>query len=203
MTKIKSLLAVSAILFAGSAFAQDMKLADEKFAKELCDAWNKTSLPKILGEEKSGGNDWINKVTGYNVPNKQPAGYQKIVSGRADCKGWQKFELVIEKQADGSAKCTSGGKYSGSKVTWQFLPATDKWFKYADSFGYVAFMQLWNNGMIGDMFVGKANKGNFQIFFREAGKIGLKTDYKSGCNGLDAAEAEEAVADLKSSWGMK
>ena len=195
-------IAVLAFVLSGSGLFAQNKLADTQFAKDMCNAWNSSKLPKILGDKSSGGNNWINVVTGYNVPVKQPAGYQKIVSGRKDCKGWPKFEMVIEKQADGSAKCTSAGPYSGSKVTWQFLPATDKWFKYARSFGYIAFMQLWNNGMVGDMFEGKRNQDNFAIFFNFAGKIALKTDYISGCNGIDKEDVEEEVADLKKAWKM-
>ena len=183
--------------------AQSYKLGDAEFAKKLCDSWNSSSLPKILSAKSSGGNDWINTVTGYGVPAKQPAGYQKIVSGRDDCKGWKKFELVIEKQADGMAKCTSAGDYTGSRVTWQFLPSTVGWFDYAQSFGYGAFMTLWYNGMIGDMFVGKANQGNFAIFFKLGGKLALQSDYKTGCTGLNVADADKAYNALMSKWSGK
>ena len=194
---------VSAMMLSASGVsAQSYRLGDTEFAKKLCDSWNGSKLPKILAAKDAGGNNWIDTVTGYGVPKKQPAGYQKIVSGRDDCKGWPKFELVIEKQADGSAKCTSAGPYTGSKVTWQFLPSTVGWFDYAQSFGYGAFMTLWYNGMIGDMFVGKANQGNFAIFFRMAGKLAVNSDYKTGCNGMDAEDVEDARNNLKKAWGM-
>lgn len=175
----------------------EMRLADSKFANELCAGWNSSRLPKLLGTEEAGGNGWINKITSRGVPEQQPAGYQKIVSGRSDCKNWDKFELVIERQTDGTAKCTSAGSYNGKRVTWQFLPSTAGWFEYAENFGLGAFMSLWNNGMVGDYTTAYANRGNFQIFFRIAGKIGLKSDYKSGCDGLDTEEAEESYKKLQ------
>lgn len=197
-------LVVLAVMLATiSSISAEGMLGDTQFAKDLCESWNNSKLPKILGDKKSGGNDWINVVTGYSVPVKQPAGYQKIVSGRKDCKGWPKFELVVEKQADGSAKCTSGGAYNGTKVTWQFLPTTQGWFTYARSFGYGAFMSLWWNGMIGDMFEGKRNQDNFQIFFKLAGQLALKTDYKTGCTGLDVSDVDDAREKLVKAWGVK
>ena len=200
-TKNITFITVLAFLLSGAGlFAEGNKLADAQFAKDLCAAWNSSKLPKLLADKSAGGNDWINHVN--SIKEKQPAGYQKIVSGRADCKGWPKFELVVEKQADGTAKCTSGGAYTGSKLTWQFLPASDKWFKYARSFGYVAFMQLWNNGMVGDMMEGKKNQDNFAIFFNIAGRLALKTDYISGCTGIDKDDVEEEVVELKKAWKM-
>jgi hypothetical protein len=189
------------MLSASGISAQSFKLGDPEFAKKLCDAWNTSNLPKVLADKSAGGNNWINFVTGYGVPAKQPAGYQKIVSGRDDCKGWPKFELVVEKQADGTAKCTSAGPYTGSKVTWQFLPSTTGWFDYAQSFGYGAFMTLWWNGMIGDMIQGKANQGNFGTFFRIAGKIALESDYKTGCTGMNADNVEKARNNLAKAFG--
>lgn len=198
--KLTMLAVVLSFLPMKGAFAQ-VRLADSEFAKKLCSSWNESKLTTILAAKSSGGNDWIDTVTGYGVPVKQPKGYQKIVSGRADCKGWPKFELVIEKQADGTAKCTSAGPYNGKQVTWQFLPSTTGWFDYAKDFGYGAFMTLWWNGMIGDMMVGKANQGNFAIFFKLAGKIALDADYKTGCTGLDASDVEKSMASLKKSMG--
>ncbi|MCK5691065.1 hypothetical protein KAI87_17410, partial [Myxococcota bacterium] len=83
--------------------AESYKLGDAVFAKKLCAGWNSSSLPKALGSEEQGGSGWIDVETTGNAPK----GMQKIVSGRADCEGWTKFELLIEKQEDGSAKCTS------------------------------------------------------------------------------------------------
>ena len=117
----KGILAVFAasmmMLSISGVSAQSYKLGDADFAKKLCDSWNQSKLPKVLAAKASGGNDWIDIQTA-----KEPKGYQKIVSGRYECKGWPKFELVIEKQDDGTAKCTSAGIYNGAKVTWQFLP---------------------------------------------------------------------------------
>ncbi|MDH5656556.1 MAG: hypothetical protein OEZ34_11640 [Spirochaetia bacterium] len=178
--------------------AQSYKLGDAEFAKQLCNSWNASKLPTILASKDKGGNNWIDIRVTKGVAD----GYQKIVSGRHDCKGWPKFELVIEKQDDGTAKCTSAGVYSGSKVTWQFLPSTDGWFEYAHSFGYMAFMVLTKNGFKGSMPVGHSNMKNFAIFFRMAGKLALQSDYKSGCNGIDLDDVEDARSDLKKKWGM-
>ncbi len=188
---------VLVFMLPGAAFAAGMRLGDAQFAKQLCDSWNESKLPVILGRKGSGGNGWIDTVTSRNVPVQQPAGYQKIVSGRADCEpAWPRFELVIEKQSDGRALCTSAGLYDGEKVTWQFLPDTAGWFSYARSFGYGAFITLWSNGMIGDFFTAKSNQDNFQIFFQLAGKLALKSDYKSGCSDMDLEDVEDARNDL-------
>ncbi|GEM_PF-1321065 len=176
------------------------KLADAAFAKKLCWAWNSGSLPKKLGSEAAGGSGWIDKDTGVS---QVPAGYQKIVSGRADCANWPKFELVIQKDEKGLARCVSGGPYSGSQMTWQFLPSTENWFNYAGNFGMRAFAQLWNNGMKGTYTTAYANRGNFSIFFRQAAWIGLASDYTSGCTGMDKAKVDEAVKELKAAWKMK
>ena len=197
MTKIKSLLVISAILFSGSVFSQNMKLADATFAKEMCKKWNSSTLPKKLAAESAGGNDWIDT----NVASGVSKGFQKIVSGRYGCKGWPKFEMVIEKQADGTAKCTSAGAYNGKKLTWQFLPSTEGWFDYAGSFGMGAFMVLAKNGFKGSYWTGKKNQGNFAIFFRFGGKLALKSDYKTGCTGLNVADADKAAANLRKKFG--
>lgn len=181
---------------AGGSF----KLGDSIFAKKLCWAWNHGSLPKKLGSESQGGSGWIDKVTGVS---KVPTGYQKIVSGRADCKGWPKFELVIQKDEKGQAKCVSAGAYNGSQLTWQFLPSSDNWFNYARGFGMRAFAQLWGNGMKGTYGTAYSNRGNFAIFFRQAAWIALKSDYISGCSGIDKEEVEEAAQELKKAWKMK
>ena len=200
LNNISVQIAIVALLSASGLTAQGMKLGDAAFAKALCAKWNTSKLPKLLAAKSAGGNDWIDTVTSRGVPVKQPKGYQKIVSGRKDCPGWPKFELVIEKQSDGTAKCTSAGAYNGKKVTWQFLPNTDGWFSYATSFGYGAFMRLWMNGMVGDMMTGKKNQGNFQIFFRLGGQIALNTDYKTGCKSKNFGDADKEYKALKQKW---
>jgi hypothetical protein len=202
MSKIVPAMLLFSLLYAfTNVTAESMKLGDEQFAKELCEAWNESRLPWALGTKAAGGNEWINAVTTRNVPAPQPAGYQKIVSGRAECRNWPKFELVIERQADGSAKCISAGTYNGRRVTWQFLPDTSGWFDYAKDFGYAAFMSLWLNDMIGDMITAKANQDHFAEFFRIAGKIALKTDYRSGCEGINPADVELSVQGLRKASG--
>ncbi len=196
--KLRAIFWVILLVFTtGGVSAQEMKLGDAVFASKLCAAWNNSKLPSLLGTESKGGNGWIDTVTSRKVPVQQPAGYQKIVSGRADCKpAWPKFELVIEKNEDGSAMCTSSGVYNGKRVTWQFLPDTEGWFTYAKNFGFGAFYSLWSNGMIGDFTTAKANQSNFQIFFKLAGKLALESDYKSGCGDMDLDDVEDARNDL-------
>lgn len=156
-----------------------MKLGDAEFARQLCTAWNNSKLPRLLGDEDATrGSDWINIDTGIS---RVPAGYQKIVSGRHDCKGWPRFELVIVKQPDGSAKCISAGRHNGRDITWQFLPTTENWFNYAKSFGMGAFAGLWKNGMKGKYWTAYGNRDNFKIFFQLAAGIGKNADIKTGC----------------------
>lgn len=180
--------------------SQTIRLGDVEFAQRLCQAWNRSSLKRRLGDKKIGGSNWINISTNIS---KVPQGYQKIVSGRADCKGWPKFELVIERQPDGTAKCTSAGAYNGTKLTWQFLPTTEGWFEYARSFGMGAFYSLWRNGMRGNKGTAWSNSGNFKIFFQLAANIGLKSDWQSGCSGVDKEDVQEAIDDLKKAWKRK
>ena len=189
----------SSVISAGS-----FKLADATFAKKVCSAWNNSSLPYRLGSEKDRkyrgrtieGSDWIHSMGKKN-------GKQKIVAGRYDCKGWKAIEFVIEEDAEGLAKCVSAGNYSGSGLTWKFVPSSANWYEFAGGFGMMAFKDLWSNGMVGKYGTAWSNRGNFAIFFRLAGRIALNADWRSGCSGLKVNDVKEEIKDLKDDWNIK
>jgi len=204
-----SLLVCVALLFTYSMNAEKIKLGSPAFAKKLCASWNWGSLSSRLGDEKKiqkkyNPTDWINISTGIS---KVPKGYQKIVSGRADCKNWPKIQFIIKKQENGRAKCVSAGKYDGKNLTWQFLPTTANWIDYGRSFGMGAFYGLWSNGMKGNKGTAWSNRGNFKIFFRKAARIGIKSDWMTGCNFKDKSDTvedtKEAIEDFKKKYKIK
>ncbi|MDH5657110.1 MAG: hypothetical protein OEZ34_14450 [Spirochaetia bacterium] len=165
------------------------KLADIVFAKNLCTSWNSSKLPELLGSETAGGNGWVDTVVRHNVPEPQPSGYQKIVSGRSDCKPeWPKFELVIKRNHHGKAICTSSGLYDGTRVTWHFLPTTEDWFHFEQGFA----LSLWRANTIGDFIVSMKNYKNFELFFNIASGLSLQSDYIYGCGGMDIEKVEQS-----------
>jgi hypothetical protein len=210
MIKNVSLVAIFAII-AGFGFAEPaeaFKFGDVEFTQRLCNAWNRSSLPKRLGEKdkkfgKIKGNGWIDHATGVSkdAPKK---GYQKIVFGRRDCSGWPKMQLVIEKDDNGKAVCktSKSGRYNGRKMTWQFTPRTEHWFDLAQSFWMTDFSKLMS-GFKGPMWFAKQNQGNFQIFWRLGARIGLSSDWKSGCKGIDADDVKDEIEDYKEKFNIK
>ncbi len=186
--------------------AMALQFGDAAFAKKLCSAWNNSSLPKRLGEKGKDfggiqGNGWIDFKTGESGA---PEGYQKIVSGRRDCSSWPKFQLVLKKDDNGMAKCdvNESGAYDGSNLTWQFIPKTEHWFNLAKSFGMMDFMKLMN-GFRGPMFFAKQNQGNFQIFWRLGARIGVNSDWQSGCQGIDVDSTQSEIDSYKRKFGIQ
>jgi len=184
------------------AASASYKFGDTTFAKKLCVAWNNSSMPKRLGTKTAGGTGWIDYFTGETktAPKK---GYQKIVSGRRDCKGWPKFQIVLEKDENGLAKCNveKSGKYDGTNLTWQFIPETEHWFNFAQSFGMFDFAKLMN-GFKGPMWFAKKNQKNFQVFWRLGAKLGLSSDWKTGCKGLDVDDVQDEIDDYKEKFNL-
>ncbi len=182
--------------------AGSYKFGDVTFAKKLCKAWNNSSMPKRLGTKAVGGTGWINYFTGEtkSAPKK---GFQKIVSGRRDCKGWPKFQIVLEQDASGKAICNvaKSGKYDGKNLTWQFIPKTEHWFNFARSFGMFDFAKLMN-GFKGPMMFAKKNQSNFQIFWRLGAKLGLNSDWKTGCKGIDVEDVQDEIDDYKKKFKL-
>lgn len=146
------------------------------FAQRLCTAWNASSLPTALGTEETGGSGWIDVVTGVA---QVPPGTQLIASGRYDCSKVPEYVIRVESR-DGKAVCTNYGAYDGTR-TWQFLPDTEDYAKYASRFGLGAFLSLWSNGMEGRKTTAWDNSKEFQVFFQLASKEG--GDYLApGCS---------------------
>ena len=191
-------------LFIPVVAAADGKLADNRFAAAVCQAWNASEMPCRLGSEEKHtckgkqieGSDWIHSLGRRD-------GKQKIVSGRADCRGWAKVEWNIGKDETGKAMCVSAGYHNGKGRTWQFIPSTANWFEFARSFGMGAFYSLWRNGMVGSKGTAWSNRAHFALFFALAGRVALKTDWRGGCVGLEVDDATEALAELKKAWKVK
>lgn len=192
-----------------SAGDRSYKLADTAFAGKMCWAWNnwkwkdskgkKTTLAQRLGATSQGGSGWVDVKTGVS---EVPAGYQKIVSGRRDCNGWPRFQLVIKKNELGEARCTAAGSYNNTKMTWQFLPTSDNWFNYGQGFGMGAFMALWKT-MEGKESTAFSNRGDFGLFFRMGAYFAVRSDYLSGCNGISKAKVKKAACKFNPKKCMK
>lgn len=147
----------------------------EEFAARLCTAWNASPLPNSLATKAAGGSGWIDVVTDVA---EVPDGTQIIASGRYDCAKTPEYAIQIERK-DGQAICTGSGAYTG-KRTWQFLPETEDYARYAAKFGIGAFLSLWSNGMKGSKTTAWSNSEHFQVFFQIATREG--GDYlKPGC----------------------
>jgi hypothetical protein len=167
-----------------SAHAGPPKLLDATWTAAMCEAWNDTSLPANLGRAGSG---WIDSAGSE--------GHQVVVISRRDCSGWAKVQLVIDADAKGEARCTSGGAHTGGPFQWQFTPTTRQWADFADGFG-VTKMPGIMNGFVGPYPVAAANISNFEVFFARAGKLALDMDVDWTCEGADAAKIAEDVADI-------
>lgn len=199
---------VMAISLMATEPAWAFKFGDVTFTKKLCSAWNHSSLTKRLGQKgkkfgKIKGNGWIDHFTGESKDVAQN-GYQKIVFGRRDCRSWPKMQLVIEKDDKGKAVCNmaKSGRYNGSKLTWQFTPRTEHWFDLAQSFWMTDFSKLMS-GFKGPMWFAKQNQGNFQIFWRLGARIGISSDWKSGCKGIDTSDVKDEIEDYKKKFNIK
>ena len=175
--------ALALLAFSSPAIAKPAKLLDVDFAQELCKGWNKTSLPAKLGRAGSG---WIDSA--------DSKGKQTVVINRRDCKAWKKVQLVIEANDKGEAMCTSAGAASG-KFQWKFEPTTEQWADFTDGFGALKMPGIMK-GFVGPYGTAMKNIGNFEVFFALAGYIALQNNVSWACEGADAEDVKEEVADI-------
>jgi hypothetical protein len=180
MLPVHALLAV----LASPAQADPVRLLDATYTARLCEAWNGTSLPAALGRSGSG---WIDSAGSE--------GRQVIVISRRDCSDWPKVQLVITADESGQALCQSGGAFPGGELQWQFTPTTVQWADFTDGFGVMQMPGIMS-GFVGPYGVAASNIGNFEVFFAAAGKLALDLDVDWACEGADAAEVAEEVADI-------
>ena len=167
------------------AKAQGMKMLDAAYTADLCQAWNKSSLPKRVGRSGSG---WIDSAGSK--------GKQVLVINRRDCKGWKKVQLVIEADAKGQAMCVSGGAFDGKqKLTWKFEPTSLHWADFSDGFGTFDMPKIMK-GFVGPYGTAMNNLGNFEIFFAVAGKLALDKKVDWSCTGLDAKDMADEIKDI-------
>ncbi len=171
-------------VLASPAQADSVRLLDTTYTAKLCEAWNGTSLPAALGRSGSG---WIDSAGSE--------GSQIIVISRRDCTAWPKVQLVIEADDAGAAMCTSGGAHGGGELQWQFTPTTEQWADFTDGFGVMQMPGIMS-GFIGPYPVAAANIGNFEVFFAAAGKLALDLGVDWTCEGADAEDVAEEVADI-------
>jgi hypothetical protein len=175
---------VLAAVLAAPAQADPVRLLDAPYTARLCEAWNGTSLPAALGRSGSG---WIDSAGSE--------GRQVIVISRRDCEGWPKVQLVIEADEAGQAVCRSGGAFPGGELQWRFTPTTEQWADFSDGFGVMQMPGIMS-GFIGPYPVAAANIGNFEVFFAAAGRLALELDVDWSCDGADAEDVAEEVADI-------
>jgi len=182
MTRLAA--ALVALFLCTPAHAGPKRLLDAAFAGELCRAWNDTSLPKNLGRAGSG---WIDSS--------DSEGKQILVVSRRDCSGWTPIQLIIEADAKGEARCTSGGAHKGGKVQWRFAPTTEQWADFADGFGMLDMPKIMS-GFEGSYTTAANNMGAFEVFFAAAGKVALDGGVDWQCKGADAEDVSEELADI-------
>ena len=179
------ILSLLGTLNSNSAQAKPVKLLDAEFAKALCDGWNKTTLPAKLGRK---GSEWIDSA--------DSKGKQVVVINRRDCKGGQRVALTIKANEAGEAKCTAGAIHKKSDAfQWKFEPTTEQWADFTDGFGMMKMPGIMK-GFVGPYSTAMKNIGNFEVFFALAGHLALKHNVSWECNGADAEDVKEEVADI-------
>ena len=172
-------------VFSADAKADGMKMLDAAYAADLCQSWNKSSLPKRVGRSGSG---WIDSA--------DSKGQQVLVINRKDCKGWKKVQLVIKADAKGQAMCVSGGAFDGKqKLTWKFEPSSLHWADFSDGFGTFDMPKIMK-GFVGPYGTAMNNLGNFEIFFAVAGKLALDKKVDWACTGADAKDVADEIKDI-------
>ena len=159
-------------------------LLDGAFASSLCTAWNDSAMPTLVGRNGSG---WVDSAGS--------AGHQVIVMGRRDCSAWSKAQLVIDVDAAGDARCTSGGVFSGGAFQWKFEPTTVQWIDFTDGFGVMDMPGIMS-GFVGPYGVAANNIKSFEVFFALAGSMALDQGADLACAGGDLAKAQEAVGKV-------
>ena len=165
--------------------AAPMRLLDPAYAAALCKAWNTSLLPAALGR---AGSEWIDS--------NDSKGRQVMVINRRDCEGWKKVRLVVEADAKGEARCTSGGANDGkSAFQWKFEPRTDQWADFTDGFG-VGKMPGIMKGFEGSYGTAMNNISNFEVFFAIAGDLALKNKVDWACAGADMEDVRDEVGDI-------
>ncbi len=172
------------LLFTAGLAHADGQLLDAAFAADLCEAWNQTSLPKKLGRS---GSEWIDSA--------DSRGSQTRVVSRRDCQGWGKVQLTIAADANGQARCVSGGAYKGEAFQWKFEPTTAQWADFTDGFGYFDMPTIMS-GFTGPYHTAAANLSNFEIFFAAAGKVALDEQVDWTCSGADAKTVQSEISKI-------
>lgn len=98
---------------------------DVNWAKQACDAWNKSStLTELLVDvdknEEGGGYNWIKNNAGR--------GYKLVQMYRSSCGEASKVQLLIQQKGD-KAMCVAAGKPDGKKMNFAvdyMMHASDK-----------------------------------------------------------------------------
>jgi hypothetical protein len=176
---------ISAFLCSMSlVYAKPTKLLDGEFAKELCQGWNKTSLPKKLGRS---GSEWIDS--------QDSKGTQVVVVNRRDCQGWKRVALTIKANAVGDSMCVQGGLFKGVKFQWKFEPTTEQWVDFSDGFGITKMPGIMK-GFEGAYSTAMNNISNFEIFFAMAGYLALKYKVNWECKGADMEDVKAEIEDV-------
>jgi hypothetical protein len=101
---LRFLFAAFVVLASHQSAQANPKFLDTQFANDICQGWNKISLPQAVGRSRSG---WIDSAGS--------TGKQVLVVNRRDCTNWIPLQLVIEADASGNAFCTSSEKYTQGK----------------------------------------------------------------------------------------
>ncbi len=161
------------------------------FAGMICEEWNKSTLPKRLGTEESGGNGWISEENKYTGEKK---GVQTIVMSRRDCRSIPRTQLTIENK-EGKAVCTYGGarKVDYEKSSWAFAPETVQWYQFGTGdWGYLQMPGIMD-GFRGPMFVARANIDNFGLFWIFTARLAkrVNADYGKDCPTMDSDDKED------------
>ncbi|RME26146.1 MAG: hypothetical protein D6798_07230 [Deltaproteobacteria bacterium] len=154
---------------------------DGAFTSALCQAWNDSAMPGLVGRNGSG---WIDSAGSE--------GRQVIVMGRRDCAAWPKAALVIEADAAGDAVCVKGGVHGGTAFQWKFEPTTPQWADFTDGFGVMDMPGIMS-GFVGPYGVAANNIGSFEVFFAVTGKLAFDRSVDWDCEGGDPDKIAKAV----------